>query len=302
VVNTGILRDNLVLEVRRTVNRELKLEALLGLLRREEGSGIVYAATVRRVDELWRWLRGQGVEAGRYHGKLRHAEREETQRRFMDGQARVIVATKAFGMGIDKPDIRFVVHWNFPDSLESYYQEAGRAGRDGRPARATLLFRLEDRRIQGYFLGGKYPRRDESQRLYDTLRAQGAQAAGKPVSLAKLGAAADLPAKRVKVLVAQLEGAGVLARAARGVRLVRAFDDPAELDAYLGAYETRHRGDHERLQRMMGYAQALRCRWRLLGDYFGEPLWGDCGHCDVCHARAQGHEGTALLGATAPSP
>ncbi|HYZ88141.1 MAG TPA: RecQ family ATP-dependent DNA helicase, partial [Myxococcales bacterium] len=154
VVNTGIERPNLRFEVRRTVNGEAKRQALLGILREERGSGIVYAATVRKVEELWSWLRDRRIDVDRYHGKLRGSEREASQRRFMSDASRVMIATSAFGLGIDKPDIRFVVHWNFPDSLETYYQEAGRAGRDGKPARAILFYPLEDKHVQAFFLGG----------------------------------------------------------------------------------------------------------------------------------------------------
>jgi len=276
VVNTGIERPNLRFEVRRTVNGDAKRNALLELLRSERGSGIVYAATVRKVEELWPWLRAQGIEADRYHGKLRAAEREESQGRFMSGDSRVMVATSAFGLGIDKPDIRFVAHWNFPDSLETYYQEAGRAGRDGLPARAVLLYRLEDKRVQSFFLGGKYPRRADTLAVWTALASSTGGATSR-----ELARQTDIPEKRVKVVAAQLVGAGAAERRGRKLRPVRALE-PGELERVLSEYEERHAGDRERLEAMMRYAQSAGCRVQRLREYFAEPAGEPCGACDNC--------------------
>ena len=277
VVNTGIERPSLRFEVRRTVNGEAKRQALLGILRQERGSGIVYAATVRKVEELWRWLGDRGLDIQRYHGRLRTAEREESQRRFMSGETRVMIATSAFGLGIDKPDIRFVVHWNFPDSLETYYQEAGRAGRDGKPARAILLYRLEDKRVQSFFLGGKYPRRSDTLSVWSAVL----RAADAGATAAQIAAATSLPEKRVKVVAAQLVAAEAAERRGRKLRPVRALT-PQQLDAVLREYEERHSSDRERLEEMMRYAQSTGCRQRKLREYFGEPAGDACGVCDNC--------------------
>lgn len=156
IINTGIYRPNLHLSVLRTPSDGDKRMELVDLLRSADGTGIVYTSSIKEAQAVHDELRVAGLAVGLYHGRLAAGARHETQEAFMRGEFKAMVATNAFGMGIDKPDIRFVVHYNVPGSLESYYQEVGRAGRDGATARGVLLFRLEDRRIHRYFIGGRY--------------------------------------------------------------------------------------------------------------------------------------------------
>jgi ATP-dependent DNA helicase RecQ len=156
IVNTGIYRPNLQLSVVRTPGDGQKRIRLLDILRSTDGSGIVYVSSIKEAKAAHDELRIGGFDVGLYHGRLAAGARHATQEAFMRGDLKVMVATNAFGMGIDKPDIRFVVHYNVPGSLEAYYQEVGRAGRDGAPAAGVLFFKLEDRRIHRYFIGGKY--------------------------------------------------------------------------------------------------------------------------------------------------
>ena len=156
IVNTGIYRDNLHLEVINAANDEDKRRRLVEMIRKEDGIGIVYAATIKHVEAAYTDLHAAGINVARYHGRLGARERHDNQERFMAGELKAMIATNAFGMGIDKSDIRFVIHYSMPGSLEAYYQEAGRAGRDGEPSRCTLLFNIQDRRTHKYFIGGQY--------------------------------------------------------------------------------------------------------------------------------------------------
>jgi ATP-dependent DNA helicase RecQ len=156
VVNTGMFRPNLELGVLQASSDPQKRLRLIQLLYGLKGSGIVYAATLKQVAAVDAELRAAGLSCAPYHGRMNPTERRENQDRFMAGELKAIVATNAFGMGIDKPDIRFVVHYAMPGSLEAYYQEAGRAGRDGEPAKCTLLFDIHDRRTHKYFIASRH--------------------------------------------------------------------------------------------------------------------------------------------------
>ena len=286
VVNLGSYRPNLIYEVRRTVNEVEKLQHLTGLLRGlKDGPALVYVATIRQAVDLFGLLREAGFEAGCYHGKMPAKERHRTQQDFMEDRLGIVVATKAFGLGIDKPNLRMVVHYTLPDSIESYVQESGRAGRDGKPAWGILLYRLEDRRVQAYFLGGKYPRREDSAHVYrEMVRATDEKRAG-DMTLKALAAATGIAEARVKVITALLQAMGIVERARR-ITLTRRFADQDEFMAYLSEYERRHQSDRDRLEMMMKYGQTTECRPRFLTRYFGSEISEDCGQCDNCRSGA----------------
>jgi ATP-dependent DNA helicase RecQ len=292
VIQLAVERKNLFLEVQRTPRAGQKREFLLAFLQQEQGVGIIYVATVKKAVELQAALDSAGIAAGLYHGKMRAKDRAEMQRRFMADELKVMVATNAFGLGIDKQDLRFVIHYNFPASMEAYCQEAGRAGRDGKPARVILLYRLEDKRLQSYFLGGKYPRRDESMRVIEHVRAvmkAGSESNG--ADLDELAKVADVSLRRLKVTVAQLESAGIVKRVKQRVQPLRDIRDAEELDTLLTEYEARRNSDRERLEILMHYAQTPRCRTRFMNEYFGEEAGENCDHCDNC--RGGGNQAVA---------
>ncbi len=167
----GFDRKNIVMLVREIAKKEEKLEKVAEIIEKTSGSGIVYAASIKNVEEVYNYLKSKGVSVGKYTGSMDNASRELGQNDFMDDTTRVVVATNAFGMGIDKKDIRFVIHYNLPGSIESYYQEIGRAGRDGRMSIAVILASFSDTKIQEFFVENSNPEKEEILELYDYLYA-----------------------------------------------------------------------------------------------------------------------------------
>jgi ATP-dependent DNA helicase RecQ len=164
---TGFDRPNLALGVVHVSSEKDKLEILKTVISRSTGSGVVYTATRKSAEQITSRLKMAGLSAEAYHGGMSDDERDQAQTRFMNGKARAIIATNAFGMGIDKSDIRFVVHYHVPGSIEQYYQEIGRAGRDDAHARCMLLFNYADTRTQQFFIDGSHPQPDFIERVYN---------------------------------------------------------------------------------------------------------------------------------------
>lgn len=371
---TGFARHNLRFEVTVTSGGREKEFELLRFLEQTPGSGIVYASTRKRCEEIVTTLQtalksgGDRRKVGLYHAGLLPDERRSMQDDFMNDKTQVIVATNAFGMGIDKSDLRFVVHYNMPGSLEAYYQEAGRAGRDGKMARCLLLFNHGDRYIQEFFIENAYPSRDVVKAVYDYLCSVdadpiemtlqeikeeiGLQVGNEGVgaceqlleksgvlerlasqeNMASIKIDSNLPTlvdvlgrdasiqRRVMRALEKIVGdrrsdrvyfqlpylmqladveRDALARALREINKLEVVDyvppfrgravhmlnrgipfEQLEID--FAELDRRRAAEHEKLERVVRYAQSGRCRQLEILYYFGDPAPQLCGTCDRC--------------------
>ena len=280
VLVRGFDRPNIHLAVERfhgEQSAERKLRALQDAVEAAAKPGIVYVATRRQAEELAASLCGRGVTAASYHAGMRAAERDGVQERFMDSELEVVVATTAFGMGIDKADVRWVFHSEISESLDAYYQEIGRAGRDGESARAVLFYRPEDLGLRRFFSAGGHVEVDEIAQVLDAV--------GSGVSdPAELQDATDLSETKLSSALVRLDEAGAV-RVLPSGEVESAGGDPATaVRAAAVEAEKRRVFDRSRVDMMRRYAEADGCRRELVLSYFGEPFAPPCGNCDKCDA------------------
>ncbi len=285
VVHTGFYRSNLDLQVIGCAHDAEKRAQLYKVLQDTPGAGIVYVATVKAVGEVADFLAGQGVSVASYHGRMAAKRRTAAQDRFMNDRARIMVATNAFGLGIDKADIRFVVNYHLPPTLEEHYQEFGRAGRDGARAPGVLLYNPKDQKLQRFFQGHRYP--DETD-LVNAYHAVSRAASELPrATLAALKEIAPLSLARLKVCLALMIDRGIVRRERGNVyKLMQPDLSREKLTRAAAGYQDRGENDLILQQEVVRYAEGRHCRWqKLLETFGGEELpGGRCGHCDFCTA------------------
>lgn len=284
----GFERPNLQIQVSRCPTHDEKLRRVLRAIQ-DWQVGIIYCSTRKQVENLWQKLRDQGIDVPKYHGGMTDSDRERMQNRFMSGGVNLVVATNAFGMGVDRADVRFVLHWDIPGSMEAYYQEIGRAGRDGAPAFCELLYNFADVRTQEFFLEGSNPKRETVLELLQLLRRR--------CSLRPLALPAETWAKEllttqnpmaVRTAMFLLERARCIQREpepgsrSHAVLALEKIDSQA-LAEQLTRAEAKAARDRAKLDAILDYVNRRECRHKQILRYFGDAteLHG-CRACDIC--------------------
>jgi ATP-dependent DNA helicase RecQ len=286
---SGFDRPNLHIRVEHELAEYDKVARIRKLAQNTSGSGIVYATTRKSVEQIGTQLSGMGIKASSYHAGMSDSVRIKTQEAFMTGKSQVIVATNAFGMGIDKPDIRFVVHYNFPGSIEAYYQEIGRAGRDSLPSTCLLLFNYFDRNIHEFFIENSYPDKETIQNVFDALVATDLKRIylGPKEIAARAGMKSDAP---VKSVLGHLERVGHIKQDGRSILMM---DEPPAKELRINTWELKRRAGIElrKLEDMIRYCYSTDCYRAEILNYFGDPhSLVRCGVCSNCTGKGNGYQ------------
>ncbi len=280
---TGFDRINLNYRVTKVPGESAKREALQMLLERLPRPGLIYVGTRKEAEELSAFVNSLGIKCSFYHGARETSERDAVQDAFMSGKLEVVIATNAFGMGVDKANVRFVIHYRLPGTVEAYYQEAGRAGRDGKPSRCVLFFDPQDVNLQVFFINNSIPSELELRRVWAYLHAARNDKHQVNLRRAALERNLELPDSKLRVILAHLvqqDGLELLPSAS-GMLHAKISEQLPSFD--MTALETLRQHRLTLLEEMEGFAKTMRCRRQMILEYFGEiGLDAPCGTCDVC--------------------
>ncbi len=291
---SGFSRPNLSLNITATDKAAQKDERMKAVIAAHK-TGIIYCATRKKVDSVSETLASWGIKCVAYHGGMGDQERERAQEIFIHRKADVAVATNAFGMGIDRSDVRFVIHYEVPGSVEAYYQEAGRAGRDGETAVCELLFNYADTRTQEFFIEGANPTAAIVRSIYQYLLNEADKDFEVHRTLDEIAQGADVKnSMSVGSAMAILARGGYVERfdipkkRMKGTRLLKPEILTRSLQLDETAIEEKDRRDREKLKAMVEMCYSRTCRQQWILTYFGEDDAGVCGTCDVCRDEGSG--------------
>jgi ATP-dependent DNA helicase RecQ len=291
---SGFSRPNLSLAITPVEKAAQKDERMRAVIAAHK-TGIIYCATRKKVDLVSETLASWGIKCVAYHGGMGDAERVKAQEIFISKKVDIAVATNAFGMGIDRGDVRFVIHYEIPGSVEAYYQEAGRAGRDGEAAVCELLFNYADTRTQEFFIDGANPSATTVRQIYQYLLNEADANHEVFRTLEDIAEHADvknsMSVGSALTILARgrfIERFDVQGKRMRGTRLLKPDTLARDLALDEKAMEEKDGRDREKLRAMVEMCYARRCRQKWILEYFGEANAQNCGNCDVCRERSAG--------------
>jgi ATP-dependent DNA helicase RecQ len=275
-VSADFDRPNLTLICRQPPDQKAKDREVLRLLQENPGAAIIYVSSRAETDRLGVWLEQEGIPTGVYHAGISNEIRAQVQEQFQQDKLRILVATVAFGMGVDKPDVRQVIHYNLPTSLENYYQEAGRAGRDGEASQCTLFYVPKDYQIQKFLIDRDYPEDSDIRTVYRRIHRS-------PEPTSREDIRAEFESKdetKANAALKLLLDQNWITEVTSGYyKTTRAVNSP-KVDRR--ALDARREQTYIRLNQIVDYATGPRCRRQVLLSYFGQDYHPPCNSCDVC--------------------